>query len=101
VAALGRHLQAQDRWRLIAIQSATMLTGSLILALAMAECRLSATQAFELSTIDEAFQAEKWGRDLEDEVRANRLHAELTAAAHFLSLLSDSPFPPIRGIGQA
>ena len=95
VAALERHLRAQDRWRLTALHSATMLTGSLILALAMAQGRLSATQAFELSTIDEAFQMEKWGRDMEDEVRANRLHAELTSAALFLSLLSDSPSPPM------
>lgn len=95
VAALERHLQAQDRWRLIAIQSATMLTGSLILALAMAEGRLSAAQAFKLSTIDEAFQAEKWGPDHEAQKRAQQHAAELAAAALFLSLLSDSPSPQV------
>jgi chaperone required for assembly of F1-ATPase len=95
VAVLGRHLQAQDRWRLIAIQSATMLTGSLILALAMAEGRVSAAQAFELSTIDEEFQAENWGPDHEAQKRAQQHAAELAAAALFLSLLSDFPSPPV------
>jgi chaperone required for assembly of F1-ATPase len=95
VAALERHLRAQDRWRLTALHSATMLTGSLILALALAQGRVSAAQAFELSTIDEAFQAENWGPDHEAQRRAQQHAAELAAAALFLSLLSDSPSLPM------
>jgi chaperone required for assembly of F1-ATPase len=94
VASLERHLRTQDRWRLTALHSATLLTGSLVLALAMAEGRISAMQAFELSTIDEAFQAEKWGPDLEAEKRAHCHAAELAAAVRLLSLLSESPSPP-------
>ena len=86
VAALTRPLHDCDRWRLAALQSATTLTGSLILALALADGRLDASQAFELSRIDETFQAENWGRDAEAAERANRLQAELKAAARFLDL---------------
>jgi chaperone required for assembly of F1-ATPase len=94
VAALTRYLDTYDRWRLVALQSATTVTGSLILALAMAEGRLDAAEAFALSRIDEVFQAENWGQDAEAEERTLRLAQELAAAARFLHLLS--PSPPLR-----
>jgi chaperone required for assembly of F1-ATPase len=86
VAAFTRYLDNYDRWRLVALQSATKVTGSLILALAMAEGRLDAAEAFALSRIDEAFQAENWGQDAEAEERALHLAQELAAAARFLAL---------------
>lgn len=86
IAALAGHLLGYDRWRLAALQSATTLTGSLVLALAVAEGRLDAAEAFALSRIDEAYQAEFWGRDAEAEERAQRLDQELAAAAQFLDL---------------
>ena len=86
IAALTRDLHNSDRWRLAALQSATTLTGSLILALAVAEERLDAAEAFTLSRIDEAFQAENWGRDAEAEEREQRLAQELAATARFLAL---------------
>ena len=86
IGALTGHLVSYDRWRLAALQSATTLTGSLILALAVAEERLDAAEAFALSRIDEAYQAEFWGRDAEAEERARRLAQELDAAARFLAL---------------
>jgi chaperone required for assembly of F1-ATPase len=86
IATLTSHLLTFDRWRLAALQSATTLTGSLILALAVAEERLDAAEAFALSRIDETFQAENWGRDAEAEERTQRLAQELAAAARFLDL---------------
>jgi chaperone required for assembly of F1-ATPase len=86
IGAFTGHLISYDRWRLAALQSATALTGSLILALALAEERLDAAEAFSLSRIDEAFQAENWGRDAEAEEREQRLAQELAAAARFLAL---------------
>ena len=38
-------------------------SGSLILALAVTRGRLSAAEAFDLSRIDESWQAEFWGAD--------------------------------------
>lgn len=86
IAALSHAVQAADAWTLVGIHAATTITGSLILALAILENRLSHTEAFAASRIDEAFQAEKWGRDAEAEARARRLAAELEAASRFMAL---------------
>ena len=86
IAALSHAVQAADAWTLVGIHAATTITGSLILALAILENRLSHTEAFAASRIDEAFQSEKWGRDAEAEARARRLAAELEAASRFMAL---------------
>jgi chaperone required for assembly of F1-ATPase len=86
IAAFGRALQAQDSWTLTGMHAATTITGSLILAFAILEGRLSHTEAFAASRIDEAFQAEKWGVDAEAEARAHRLATELEAASRFMAL---------------
>lgn len=86
IAAFDRVLRAQDAWSLTGLQAATTITGSLILGLAIASEHLTPAQAFALSRIDEAFQAEKWGTDPEAEKRA-RLHAaELESAGAFMAL---------------
>lgn len=86
IAAFGRALQAQDSWTLTGMHAATTITGSLILAFAILGGRLSHTEAFAASRIDEAFQAEKWGVDAEAEARAYRLATELEAASRFMAL---------------
>jgi chaperone required for assembly of F1-ATPase len=86
IVALSRALQRQDAWMLTGLHAATTITGSLILALAILENRLSHTDAFAASRIDEAFQAEKWGVDAEAEARTRRLAAELEAASRFMAL---------------
>ncbi len=53
LAALERAVAAQDDFALSALHAATMLTGSLVLALAMADRRITADQAFAAATIDE------------------------------------------------
>jgi len=86
IAAFERALRELDAWTLTGLQTATSITGSLVLALAIAKGRLSPAEAFALSRIDEAFQAEKWGLDAEAERRA-RLHAaELEMAGKFIEL---------------
>jgi len=42
-------------------------------------------QVFALSRIDEDYQASKWGRDHEAEVRATNLARELDKAAAFIA----------------
>lgn len=88
IGALERALARCDEFALAALHTATTVTGSLILALALAEERLSGKEAFAAATLDETFQAEKWGHDAEAEQRRLRLLAELTAAERFLRLLS-------------
>ena len=80
-------IAAHDDFRLTALHVGITITGSAVLGLAFAARPLSATEAFELSQIDETYQAEHWGRDAEAEkARAGRL-AELSAAGRLLALI--------------
>jgi len=88
LAALKRILEHADPWRLTAVQSATAVMGSLILALALAEGRLTAEQAFALSQLDETYQIEQWGQDEEAAERRAELRRDIAAAAHLLELLA-------------
>ncbi|MFL6689116.1 MAG: ATP12 family chaperone protein [Alphaproteobacteria bacterium] len=87
ISALRQALARYDEFELAALHTATTITGSLILALALMEEEVSADEAFAAATLDETFQAEKWGRDTEAEQRRERLLSELAAAEQFLRLL--------------
>lgn len=73
-------VDAFDPFRLAAFHDMVAITGSLILALAVTRGRLSAAEAFDLSRIDESWQAEFWGVD-EDaaELEAGKRQALLEA----------------------
>lgn len=86
VAALRRAVEAQNPAVLAGLQHAATILGSLVLALAMAEGRLTAAEAFALSHLDERFQAERWGVDAEAAARAAALAAELATTAEFIRL---------------
>ena len=91
LAALERALGHFDVWRLTAVQSATSALGSLVLALALAEGRLTPTEAFALSQLEETYQIEQWGEDYEAADRRAALAADIAAAARLLELLSPTP----------
>ena len=86
LAALKAAVEAFDSFALAALHVTASICGSLVLALAVADRRLTAAEAFAASQIDERYQAEKWGLDAEAEARARRLEAELDAAARFMDL---------------
>ena len=86
VEALRRALSGYEAFALTALHSAATICGSLVLALALAEERLDAQEAFALCQLDERFQAEKWGVDGEAAKRSAALARELDAAARFLAL---------------
>jgi chaperone required for assembly of F1-ATPase len=86
LAALARLLAAQDRWTLTGLQTATALTGSLVLALALAEGRLAPADAFALARLDETFQAEQWGADAAAEKRSAGHARELEMTGEFMAL---------------
>jgi chaperone required for assembly of F1-ATPase len=89
LAKLRAALAAYDDCALAALHVMASITGSLILALAMAEGRIEAGEGFRLSRIDEDYQAEKWGQDAEAESRARGLAQELETAAAFLAASRD------------
>jgi chaperone required for assembly of F1-ATPase len=86
LAALRGALEPLDAWRLTGVNAATAAAGSLVLALALLERRLSAEEAWALSQLDETFQIERWGEDLEAARRRAELRADLVAAGRFLAL---------------
>lgn len=63
LAALSARVAALDPFGLTALHDLVGLSGSLVLGLAVIEGHLETDRAWELSRIDEEFQAERWGRD--------------------------------------
>jgi chaperone required for assembly of F1-ATPase len=82
IAALRREVEAiDDALRLAAVHVMTTLTGSAILALAVARGRLSAADAWAAAHVDEDFQIQAWGEDAEAKARRDRRWTEMQAAA--------------------
>lgn len=72
-------------FELAALHDLVGISGSLVLGLAVAHGHMTGAEAFALSRIDEAFQAESWGADDEAVVaEAKRLDTFLEAETFFL-----------------
>lgn len=69
--AIGEYADSKDDFVLTGLVFGLSLFGSALLSMAVAEGELSATDAFDLSRIDEIWQAEQWGGD-EEAARAVR-----------------------------
>ncbi len=91
IAELETAVARYDEFELAALHTATVITGSLVLALALAEEEVDAGEAFDAAMLEEKFQAEKWGIDAEAEKRRRHLLVELTAAERFFGLLNTHP----------
>lgn len=87
VAAIPQGADIGGAWRLGALSVVTTLTGSGLLALALAAGRLSSDDAWAAAHVDEDWNMEFWGRDaLALQRRAYRF-AEMAAAARVLGAL--------------
>jgi chaperone required for assembly of F1-ATPase len=73
-----------EPWRLGAVHAATTLTGSALLALALAQGALSADDAWTAAHVDEDWNIEQWGSDDEAMARRSFREAEFRAAAKVL-----------------
>ncbi|HEX2479474.1 MAG TPA: ATP12 family protein [Geminicoccaceae bacterium] len=71
-------------WPLVGVHAATRALGSLVLGLCLLHGRLDADAALAASLLDELFEIERWGSDVETERRHAALRRDLTAAAQFL-----------------
>jgi chaperone required for assembly of F1-ATPase len=80
-----QELRQHDEFGLAAIYSATKLTGSAVLALALAHNRLSAVETWELAKVDENWQAENWGKDAEASKNSKNDLRDIRAAHGVLS----------------
>jgi chaperone required for assembly of F1-ATPase len=74
-----------EPWRLGAVHSMTTLTGSALIALAMARGALSADAAWQAAHVDEDWNMAQWGRDEMAMARREFRFAEFQAAATVLA----------------
>jgi chaperone required for assembly of F1-ATPase len=86
VEAARLHLDLFDDYAMVGINRLTHGTGSVVLALAVAEGRLTPDDAYALSLIDELWQEELWGVDREAADRREIVRRDMLDAADFLRL---------------
>jgi len=71
--------------RLAALHTVTTLTGSALIALALAEGALDADTAWAAAHVDEDFNISQWGEDFEARRRREARHTEFSASAFVLA----------------
>ena len=86
LANLTTRVAALSPFGLVALHDLTAISGSLVLGLAVAQRRLTAHQAFDLSRIDEIWQAEEWGQDEEAADIQTLKRQAMDEAGRFLAL---------------
>ncbi len=95
LAAIGAALAAyDDPAALAALSVMTTLTGSALLALAVARGFLSPEAAWQAAHIDEDFQVERWGADAEAMARREARWREFEAAGVRADGIIVTPQPP-------
>jgi len=87
VARLGEVVAAHSDLGLSALYNLTHISGSLIVALAVAEGHLSAADAFAAAQLDELYQIERWGEDPIATKRHEGIRHDIDSSARFLALL--------------
>ncbi len=76
-----------EPWKLGAVSAITSLTGSALIALALAQGHLSAEDAWAAAHVDEDWNMHQWGRDEQALERRAAREAEMKAAALVLKSL--------------
>jgi chaperone required for assembly of F1-ATPase len=88
VARLGEAVATHSDLGLSALYNLTHISGSLIVALAVAEGHLAAADAFAAAQLDELYQVERWGEDPIATKRHEGIRHDIEAGARFLALLA-------------
>jgi chaperone required for assembly of F1-ATPase len=84
---IRRALEGLDPFGLAAVQVMTALTGSALLALAVAKGKLTPEEAWQAAHVDEDFQISQWGEDAEAAKRRAQRRRDFDAAARLLQML--------------
>lgn len=88
LARLRAELEGLGPFELTAVHELIALSGSLVIALAALRRHRPAAELWDLSRLDEAWQAELWGRDADAEAAAARRRADFLQAMRLLDLLA-------------
>jgi chaperone required for assembly of F1-ATPase len=87
LARLREQFAGRDAFSLAALHVLTSLSGSALLALAVALGRLTPEEAWAAAHVDEDFQISQWGEDEEARARRENRWRDFAAAARMLQLL--------------
>ena len=87
IGRLHEAVAAHSDLGLSALYNLTHISGSLIVALAVADGHLAAADAFAAAQLDELYQVERWGEDPIATKRHEGIRHDIEAGARFLALL--------------
>jgi chaperone required for assembly of F1-ATPase len=86
LVAVEAHLTRRDAFALTALHNLTTLTGSALLAMAVETGALAADAAWTAAHVDEDWQIEQWGEDIEAARRRQARRGEFDSTLRFLLL---------------
>jgi chaperone required for assembly of F1-ATPase len=84
---LDHAVHTRSAFELAGLSPLVTVSGSLIIGLAVAEAAIGVGEAWAAATLDEHWQAEKWGEDAEAAQALAARRGDFEAGARFLSLL--------------
>jgi chaperone required for assembly of F1-ATPase len=87
ITIVRKEIESYAPFHLAAFTDMVTTLGSVIIALALYHNHLSVEQAFNAAFLDELYQADKWGDDLEAVQRREGLRSDLESTTRFLALL--------------
>jgi chaperone required for assembly of F1-ATPase len=87
---IREQLAGRNAFSLAALHVLTALTGSALLALAVAQGRLTPEEAWKAAHVDEDWQISQWGEDAEAKARREHRWRDFAAAAALENLLRKS-----------
>ena len=91
VDQLSQAVLARDAFALAGLSHLVTVSGSVLVALALAEGAIDLDAAWSAAVLDEQWQAEQWGEDADAAATLAARRADFEAAARFLALLEISP----------
>jgi chaperone required for assembly of F1-ATPase len=77
-----------DQFQLTGLHAATIGSGSIVLGLALIDKFIDFERTQELSSLEELYQMEKWGRDIETIRRHDAVRQEIYNAGRFMELVT-------------
>ena len=87
VQQLKRAVAARGAFELAGLSPLVTVSGSLVIALALAEGAIPFEEAWNAASLDEQWQLEQWGEDSEASAALAARQQDFAAAARFLGLL--------------
>lgn len=88
VARLAKAVAARDAFTLAALSPLVTVSGSLLIALALAEQAIDPDAAWAAAALDDLYQAEQWGADTEAAAALEARKGDFTAGKRMLDLLA-------------